>query len=90
MNSLAAALAQVKDIEAAVASGDLELANKAAQELKPFLIDRGVDELVELRRRIENLTLGVTVIRAQGAGEIKKLSNSRGAAAAYQLMQGET
>ena len=88
MSSLEAALAQVGEIEAAVAAGDLDLANVATQNLKPLLVDRGIEDILQLKTRIENLAIGVKALRARDGASLKKLNHQRGGAAAYQQIQG--
>ena len=87
MASLAAALTQIRDIEVAVAAGDLESANTAAQCLKPLLVSDRIEDILALRKRVENLQLSVKALRNQDAVKFKKLKQQRGGAAAYQKMQ---
>jgi hypothetical protein len=81
------ALTQLQSIEAAVADGDLELANNAAAKLKPLLIGENIDELLAVRKRIEALTLEVHQVRKQQSQTLKQIRQQRGGAAAYQDMQ---
>ena len=90
MTDLQTALVQVGEIEAAVAAGDLELANSAAQSLKPLLVSEHVDDLLVLRARLEALTIGVRELRAQDLSALKKVKQQRGGAAAYEQMQNRT
>lgn len=81
------ALQQLREIEDAVAAGDLELANAAAVKLAPLLVSEKIEDLLTFRRHIENLTIGVKTIRAERALSLKQLKNQRGGAATYQMMQ---
>ena len=87
MTDLSAAIERVNRIEAAVAAGDLEGANAAAADLKPLLVSDRIDELLALRARIENLTIGVTALRDQDLDSLKKLKHQRDGASAYRQMQ---
>lgn len=87
MTNLQTALEQLGNIEAAVAAGDLDLANAAAQSLKPLLVSEHVDDLLLLRARIEALTIGVKELRAQELSAFKKVKQQRGGAAAYEQIQ---
>lgn len=77
-------LEQVRVVEHAVAEGEYELANQAAQRLQPLLVSAGIDEMVELRERVKSLQLGVVSRQAEDAAELKHLRHKRGGAAAYQ------
>lgn len=86
MSQLQQALARLNEIEAAVAEGDFEAANNAAQDLKPLLISNNIDELVALRERVNNLTLGVIKRQTQNAAEFKALKQKRCGAEVYQTL----
>ena len=86
MNQLQQALARLNEIEAAVAEGDFESANAAAQDLKPLLVSSNIDELVALRERVNNLTLGVIKRQTEDAAELKSLKQKRGGAEVYQAL----
>lgn len=90
MDSLQTALQQIQQIETAVADGDLVLADSAVQSLKPMLVSRNIDDLLALRTKIENLTIGVKALRGQGAADLLQVKLQRGGAAAYQRMQGRS
>ena len=87
MAELHSALAQVKRIEAAVAAGDLDGANQAAQDLMPLLVRERIEDMLALRDRIETLTMDVEALRAQDAAQLKQLRQQRGGVAAYRQMQ---
>lgn len=87
MPSLQAALEQVQKIEAAVAAGEFERANVAAQQLKPLLVSEQIEELQALRSRIDELTIGVREHQTQSAVRIKDLRLKRGGTATYQQIQ---
>lgn len=87
MAELHSALAQVKRIEAAVAAGDLESANAAAQDLMPLLVRERIEDMLALRDRLETLTMDVKTLRAQDAAELKQLHQQRSGIAAYRQMQ---
>ncbi len=86
MSQLRQALARITEIEAAVAEGDFDAANAAAQDLKPLLISNNIDELVALRERVNNLTLGVIKRQTQDAAELKALKIKRCGAEVYQTL----
>ncbi len=79
-------LEQVRLVEHAVAEGEYELANQAAQRLQPLLGGAGIEEMFELRERMKSLKLGVVSRQAEDAAELKRLQQKRGGAAAYQRM----
>lgn len=87
MTHLELALNRIKDIEAAVAAGDLEAANVAAQQLTPLLVSNNIDELLSIRDRIETLTLGVKALQSADLGQLRGVQQQRGGAEAYQAMQ---
>jgi|GEM_PF-2617434 len=87
MSHLETALKRVKDIESAVASGDLEAANLAAQQLTPLLVSNNIDELLSIRDRIESLTLGVKALQSADLSQLRGVQQQRGGAEAYQAMQ---
>ena len=87
MTHLELALHRIKDIESAVAEGDLEAANIAAQQLTPLLVSNNIDELLSIRDRIANLTLGVKALQSADLGELRGVQQQRGGAEAYQAMQ---
>ena len=82
--SIDRALRCLADIEAAVADGDFEAANAAAQDLKPLLVGAHIDDLVALRERVEDLKLGVIARQAVHADTLKSFQQKRDGAAAYQ------
>ena len=84
--SIDKALSCLADIEAAVAEGDFEAANAAAQNLKPFLIDARIDDLVALRDRIDSLKLGVIARQSTHADTLKTFQQKRDGAAAYRTL----
>lgn len=90
VQNMQAALRLLANIESAVADGDLASANSAASDLKPLLVGRQIDELLAVRQRIAELTLGVKTIRSRNLDAIKELKSSRGGAAAYQAMQAQS
>jgi hypothetical protein len=87
MSHLEKALARVKDIESAVANGDLEKANLAAQQLTPLLVSNNIDELHSIRERIDSLTLGVKALQSTKLDQLRGVQQQRGGAEAYQAMQ---
>ena len=84
--SIQDALSCLKDIETAVAEGDFETANVAAQDLHPLLINARADELVALRERVDNLKLGVIARRAADGETLKTLQQKRDGAAVYRTL----
>lgn len=87
MTHLQQALSRVKEIESAVAAGDLNAANVAAQQLTPLLVSDKIDDLLALRGRIQNLTIGVRALRAEDLTQLRGVQQQRGGAQAYELMQ---
>ncbi|XOV81513.1 MAG: hypothetical protein ACFHXK_11570 [bacterium] len=87
MSHLQSALCRIKEIESAVAAGDLEAANIAAQQLTPLLVSNNIDELLAMRERIESLTLGVKALQSQDIAQLRGVQQQRGGAQAYQAMQ---
>ena len=87
MSHLETALSRIKDIEKAVANGDLEAANLAAQQLTPLLVSNNLDELHSMRERIESLTLGVKALQSANLDQLRGVQQQRGGAEAYQAMQ---
>ncbi|MCR9261260.1 MAG: hypothetical protein NXH95_16180 [Pseudomonadaceae bacterium] len=87
MSQLENALNRIRDIESAVASGDLEAANLAAQQLTPLLVSNNIDELLSVRDRIESLTLGVKAMQSGDLDQLRGIQQQRGGAEAYQAMQ---
>ena len=87
--SIAAVLSEVDKIEAAVVVGDLGVADDAVKALRPLLIGHCAEDLLELRHRMQKLSLQVTQIRDGDASDLKKISKSRGRAQAYQNIQRE-
>ena len=87
MAELVSALAQVKRIEAAVAAGDLDGANEAAQDLMPLLVSERIEDMLALRERIASLSIEVKSIRDQDATQLKALKQQRGGAQAYRQIQ---
>ena len=84
--SIQKALSCLADIEAAVAEGDFETANVAAQDLKPLLVSARGDELVALRERVDNLKLGVIARQTEDAATLKTLQQKRDGAAVYRTL----
>lgn len=80
------ALRCLADIEAAVAEGDFEAADAAAQNLKPLLVGARIDDLVALRERIDNLKLGVIARQTANAETLKTFQQKRDGAAAYRTL----
>ena len=87
MSNLEQALNRIKDIESAVANGDLEKANLAAQQLTPLLVSNNIEELRSIRERIDSLTLGVKALQSTNLGQLRGVQQKRGGAEAYQVMQ---
>ncbi len=87
MTHLQRALSHIKEIESAVAAGDLDAANVAAQQLTPLLVSEKIDDLLALRERVQNLTIGVKDLKAQDLAQLRGVQQQRGGAQAYQLMQ---
>ena len=86
MEKLQQALSRLDEIETAIAEGDLEAANAAAQDLKPLLISNNIDELVALRERINTLSLGVVNMQSQGVRQLRALKHTRGGVEVYQAL----
>lgn len=86
MSELTDALARLEAIEAAVAAGDFDAANAAAQDLRPLLVSRNVEALTALKARVEALKLGVVARQAEQSASLRKLQHKREGAAIYQAL----
>lgn len=84
--SLHQAQSQIERIATAIAQGDLEAADSALRDLRPMLVSDRIDELQDLKARIDAMTLVVRKQREDVGAELKNISSQRKAVEQYQVM----
>ena len=76
----------LREAEAAVAQGDLEVADLALKRLRPLLDLERTDQLLALKRRIEGLTIDVVEVKARSGAALTEVSRRRAGAERYRAI----
>ena len=80
------ASAYLSEAETAVAQGDLVVADLALKRLRPLLDLGRADHMLELKRRIDALTLDVVAVKGRSGDALRELGRKRHGADRYRAM----
>ena len=83
-------LAKLDELEAAIKAGELEQAGELLHDLRPLLVSRNADELLQLRSRIDQLTIAAEAQRAKHHASLQRVAKNRACVASYTSIQQST
>jgi hypothetical protein len=81
------AIDTLEAIENAVIEGELDTARELLADLKPLLIGRSVDELMQCKSKIDQLTIAAEARKAARSADLKSLAQKRSSVSKYREIE---